>query len=94
VVRLYHWTRRDNVNAILGGGFRETTSREPRGVHLSAHPTAYWRGFNDVCVVVEFPDDLNIEQWRDREATELVGVADYIIPASVISDTATLSVPP
>jgi len=82
------------VDAILDRGFWKTTYREPRGVHLSAHPTAYWRGFNDVCIVVELPDDLNIERWRERGAAELVGVADYIVPASVISDSATLSVLP
>ena len=64
--RLYHWTPRHNVESIFESGFSDTTYREPKGVHLSADPREYWHAFTDVCVVVELPEDLDIEQWRDR----------------------------
>jgi hypothetical protein len=89
VITLYHWTHPNAVDAILDQGFRDTTYREPTGVHLSNHPTYYRADSSDAVIVVQLPDDLDLGQYLDPVQLGLPEMRDYIIPAAVLNEQAT-----
>ena len=87
---LYKWTRASSVDSIMQEGLREQTYREVPGVCLSAHPTAWRTGRDDVRLVVELPDSLDCTVWLDP--VQLCGQVDYIIPAAVLREHGTIRI--
>ena len=86
---LYHWTRPRDVESILAHGLRDSTY-EPRGVHLSEHPTLHPHP-GDVRITVYLPMELDISRWINP--IELPGARDYVIPEGVLRVHARLEGP-
>ena len=88
-VLLYHWTREQDVEAILREGFRDTCYTKPCGVHLSDDPAAnYPGGRDDVLLVVEIPDAIDVLPWLNPE--QICGYRDFIVRAEVVNGCATV----